>query len=78
VRHLKPNLFGMALLKRMNVDWLVGSGYTCLKGGKITLINSTLSNFPTYFMSLFPLPTSVANRIEKLQQISYGEVWGKN
>jgi hypothetical protein len=37
------------------------------KGGRITLINSTLSNLPTYFMSLFPLPASVANRIEKLQ-----------
>jgi hypothetical protein len=31
VRHLKPNLFGMALLRRLNVDWLVGSGCTCLK-----------------------------------------------
>jgi hypothetical protein len=37
------------------------------KGGRITLIKSTLSNLPTHFMSLFPHPTSVANRIEKLQ-----------
>jgi hypothetical protein len=37
------------------------------KGGRITLIKSTLSNLPTYFMSLFPLHASVANRIEKLQ-----------
>ncbi|KAF5473789.1 hypothetical protein F2P56_005747 [Juglans regia] len=33
------------------------------KGGRITLIKSTLSNIPTYFLSLFPLPIGVANRI---------------
>ena len=36
------------------------------KGGRITLIKSTLSNLPTYLLSLFLIPTSVANRIEKL------------
>ncbi|KAG7987145.1 hypothetical protein I3843_03G118100 [Carya illinoinensis] len=38
------------------------------KGGRITLIKSTLSNLPTYFLSLFPLPTSIASKIEKLQR----------
>jgi hypothetical protein len=37
------------------------------KGGKVTLIKSTLTNLPTYFLSLFPLPTSVVVRIKKLQ-----------
>ena len=37
------------------------------KGGRVTLIKSTLSNLPTYFLSLFPIPASVANRIKKLQ-----------
>jgi hypothetical protein len=31
------------------------------KGGRVTLIKSTLSTMPTYFMSLFPLPVDVAN-----------------
>ena len=31
------------------------------KGGTVTLIKSTLSNLPTYFVSLFHIPTSVAN-----------------
>jgi hypothetical protein len=35
------------------------------KRGKITLIKSTLSNLPTYLMSLLPLMASIANRIEK-------------
>jgi len=38
------------------------------KGGRVTLIKSTLSNLPTYFSSLFPIPVRVANRIEKLQR----------
>jgi hypothetical protein len=36
-------------------------------GGRVTLIKSTLSNLPMYFMSLILLTASVANRIEKLQ-----------
>jgi hypothetical protein len=43
------------------------------KGSRITLINSTLSNLPTYFMSLFPLPAGAPNRIKKLQHIN---LWG--
>jgi hypothetical protein len=38
------------------------------KGGRVTLINSILSNLPTYFISLFPLCVSVANLVEKLHQ----------
>jgi hypothetical protein len=38
------------------------------KGGKLTLIKSTLSSIPTYFLFLFPIPTRVANRLEKLQR----------
>ena len=38
------------------------------KGGRITLLKSTLSSLPTYFLSLFPIPVSVAWRIEKLQR----------
>jgi hypothetical protein len=38
------------------------------KGGIVTLIKSTLSNLPTYFLSLFPSPSSVASRIEKLHR----------
>jgi hypothetical protein len=36
-------------------------------GGRVTLNKSILSNLLTYFMSLFPIPTSVANHIEKIQ-----------
>uniref|UniRef100_A0A2N9IN79 DUF3752 domain-containing protein n=1 Tax=Fagus sylvatica TaxID=28930 RepID=A0A2N9IN79_FAGSY len=38
------------------------------KGGKVTLIKSTLSSLSTYFLSLFPIPVRDANRLEKLQR----------
>ena len=38
------------------------------KGGRVTLLKSTLLRLPTYFLSLFPIPANVANRIEKVQQ----------
>ena len=38
------------------------------KGGKVTLIKSTLSSLSTYFLSLFPIPSKVAKRMEKLQR----------
>jgi hypothetical protein len=43
------------------------------KGGHLTLIKSTLSNLPTYFLSLFPIPMSVAKRLEKVQRVF---LWG--
>lgn len=38
------------------------------KGGRLTLIRSTLSNLPTYYMSIFGIPSSVARRLDKLER----------
>ena len=38
------------------------------KGGRLTLLKSTLSSFPIYYLSLFTIPTHVANKLERLQR----------
>ena len=38
------------------------------KGGRTTLIRSTLSNLPIYFMSLLRMPISVRQRLEQIQR----------
>ncbi|RVW50795.1 hypothetical protein CK203_076874 [Vitis vinifera] len=37
-------------------------------GGRITLIQSSLSHIPSYFLSLFKIPVSIASKIEKPQK----------
>ena len=38
------------------------------KGGRLTLIQSTLSNLPIYCLSLFRMPVSICSRLEKIQR----------
>jgi hypothetical protein len=47
------------------------------KGDRVTLLKSTLSNLPTYFLSLFPIPSSVVSRIEKLHRDFLGGSLGE-
>jgi len=37
-----------------------------LKGDRLTLLKSTLSSLPTYFLSLFKIPQVVAARVERI------------
>ena len=38
------------------------------KGGRLMLLKSTLSSLLTYYLSLFTIPTHVANKIKRLQR----------
>ncbi len=38
------------------------------KGGRVTLVTSMLSSLPTYYLSLFSVPTGVAHCVDKLQR----------
>ena len=47
------------------------SAWKCLylsKVGRLTLLKSTLSSFPTYFLSLFIIPKVMAARLERIQR----------
>ncbi|RVW41560.1 putative ribonuclease H protein [Vitis vinifera] len=48
------------------VGW-VEKAYLSL-GGRITLIQSCLSHIPSYFVSLFKIPVSIASKIKKMQK----------
>jgi len=45
-------------------------------GGRLTLIKSTLSNLPIYYLFFFPI-LAVANRIKKHQWVLWGGVGDK-
>ena len=65
--HKSPSIWNPILEK---FEWK-SAGWKKLylsKGGRLTLLKSTLSSLPTYFLSLFTIPTHVANKIEKLQR----------
>ena len=52
------------------------SGWKCLyKGGRLTLLKSTLSSLPTYYLSLFTIPKAVATRLECIQR---NFLWGSS
>ena len=38
------------------------------KGGRLTLLKSSLSSLPTYYLSLFTIPKTVATRLECIQR----------
>ena len=38
------------------------------KGGRLTLVKSTLSCLPTYYLSLFVIPVAVVDRLEHIQR----------
>ena len=38
------------------------------KGGRLTLLKSTLSSLSTYYLSLFTIPTHADNKIERLRR----------
>ena len=38
------------------------------KGGRLTLVKSTLSSLLTYYLSLFVIPVAVADRLERIQK----------
>ena len=39
-----------------------------LKGGRLTLLKSTLSSLPTYYLLLFTISQHIADRLERIQK----------
>ena len=45
------------------------------KGGRLTLLKSTLSSLPTYYLSLFTIPQHIANKLKRIQR---NFLWGSS
>ena len=65
----KPKYYPLKTCKRQTTTYFLS------KGGRLTLLRSTLSSFPTYFLSLFTIPKVVAARMESIQR---NFLWGSS
>ena len=45
------------------------------KGGRLTLLKSTLSSLPTYYLLLFTIPQHIADKLERIQR---NFLWGSS
>ena len=61
------------LLERMNKKLATWKSRLLSIGGRITLIKASLSNLPIYYMSLYPIPKGV---IDKMVSIQRRFLWG--
>jgi hypothetical protein len=65
---LRPKPFWMILWKRLTIGWLVERGCIFLRGVGLLLLRALSLIFLLIFLSLFPIPATMAKRIEKLQR----------
>ena len=67
VSHKSPTIWNPILekIERKLAGW---KKIYLSKGGRLTLLKSTLFSLPTYFLSLFTIPMRVTNKIERLQR----------
>ena len=63
------------ILERMEKKLLGWKRFYLSKGGRLTLLKSTLSSLLTYYLSLFTIPKAVATRLECIQR---NFLWGSS
>ena len=61
------------ILEKMEKKLLGWKRLYLFKGGRLTLLKSTLSSLPTYYLSLFTIPKVVVERLESIQR---NFLWG--
>ena len=63
--HKSPTIWN-PILKKIECKLVGWKKLYLSKGGRLTLLKSMLFSLPIYFLSLFTIPTHMANKIEKL------------
>ena len=63
------------ILERMENKLSSWKRFYLLKGGRLTLLKSTLSSLSTFYLSLFTIPKAMASRLERIQR---NYLWGSS
>ena len=71
--HYKDSLIWNPIIEEMERRLFGWKRLYVSKGGRLTLLESTLSSRPTYFLSLFTISQAVATRLERIQR---NFLWG--
>ena len=64
--HYKDSLIWSPIIERMEKKLSGWKRLYLSKGGRLTLLKSILSSFPTYYLSLFTIPQHVVDRLERI------------
>uniref|UniRef100_A0A2N9FWA0 Reverse transcriptase domain-containing protein n=1 Tax=Fagus sylvatica TaxID=28930 RepID=A0A2N9FWA0_FAGSY len=71
--NFKSKIVWNSILEKMEGKLAGWKSLYLSKGGRLTLLKSTLSSLPTYYLSLFTIPINVANMKERIQ---HNFLWG--
>ena len=71
--HFKYALIWNPILKRVEKKLAGWKRLYLSKGGRLTLLKSTLLSLPTYYLSLFTIPQHIADRLERSEEFPVGE-----
>ena len=66
--HYKDSLIWNPIIERMEKKQSSWKRLYLLKRGRLTLLKSTLSSLPTYYLSLFTISKHVTDRLERIQR----------
>ena len=66
--HFNDSLIWNSIIEKMEKKLSGWKRLYLSKGGRLTLLESTLSSHPTYFFSLFTIPQAVADKLERIQR----------
>ena len=64
--HFKDSSIWNPIIERMEKKLSGWKRLYLSKGGRLTLLKSILSSFPTYYLSLFTIPQHVVDRLERI------------
>ena len=73
--HYKDSSIWNPIIERMEKKLAGWKQLYLSKGGRLTLLKSTLLSLPTYYLSLFTIPQHVVDRLEKIQR---NFLWGRS